>query len=357
MAKARFIAVSDLHLGYDLSSLNSTTKHEAFADFIAGLCDGETDRLILNGDCFEGCVPLRVGDHDTFGFPTALSQISRSFFKALTAKVRIESLVWIPGNHDYTLWQRIAAACRVQPFTNDKPGNVLLQTNGSILPGSEAFLLDLLGIASSHIHRIRVAYPNYVLGRYYPYLVFHHGHLIDDLLLGKHPSSTYALLAVSCGAPHPQVDTENDESISSIHHKTEAFIESLWTFNSKTRAAEWAFLRRGSTAASCPYFGKTVQGEPLGSDFAKYARWYASVLLADPSTPAPLGPRGNPCYLVIGHDHAGGSLNIENLYDGCAFRVLNLGGWTREGGATDIHQHALVWNYDAELPRTVCFAG
>ena len=359
MSKARVLAVSDLHLGYELSSINSPTRQTHFAEFLADLCSGECDRLILNGDCFEGCIPGAAGSYDALGFPPTLATISRNFFKILTNKLRVESLIWIPGNHDFTLWQKVATACNVGTFTNNQASNLLLKHDDAILQHADSFLTDFFGAAAYSFKRISAAYPNYTIGRYYPYITFHHGHFLDDLILGLHPTMDYGALALACGSSRPHVDVANDETIFSIHQKTEKFVESLWRFNSRAREIEWALLRRGQVAATCPTFGFTtpVQNETINPTLLKYATWYAKTLLTDPTTPAPLGPRNNPCFLVVGHDHEGGRANIPNLYDGACFDLINLGGWTKEGGTTKLHQHVMAWPYSSDTPDVFCFSG
>jgi hypothetical protein len=102
---ARHVCLSDLHLGYEKSVLNDPAAQDHLIDQIAKLCGGSTDRLILNGDCFEGCVPIGAGDHDVAGFNPRMAEISRSFLQKFTDKILATSLVILWGNHDYCLWQ------------------------------------------------------------------------------------------------------------------------------------------------------------------------------------------------------------------------------------------------------------
>ena len=74
----QLVALSDLHLGYDCSVLNDPAVQDRVIDAIADLCGGTTDRLVLNGDCFEACVPKDAGQHDISGFPSLSTHLSNS---------------------------------------------------------------------------------------------------------------------------------------------------------------------------------------------------------------------------------------------------------------------------------------
>ena len=277
------IALSDLHLGYDCCVLNDPSVQDRVVGEIADLCSGAADRLILNGDCFEACVPKDAGTHDPAGFSPLMASTARSFLQKFTSKIKTTSLVLLWGNHDYTMWSRLATSCGTPTFTNNQKGDILLQHDGCILPGAESFLADVIGPASSNFQRIRSAYPNYVLGKNWPYLVFHHGHLLDKLILGWLPDIDYLALKVLIGAGMPKVDQEMD--MFALHNATEAFISAMWKFNSKPRAEEWAILRRTEKVHKCPYYpisdadsgivGDEVQGNQLGEQ----AQWYVETLM------------------------------------------------------------------------------
>lgn len=357
---SHLIALSDLHLGYDLSLANSESAQGRIVDQIAELCGGSADRLVLDGDCFEACVPRDAGRLDEHGLPRAVGEASRSFFRIFSEKIRCPSVTIAWGNHDYCLWRRIAAACRIDPFTNHSKGDAVLASEGYILPGAASFLSGLFGEALSQFSRIRSAYPNYVLGRSWPYIVFHHGHFLDDLVLGRQEDVVYLGLKILIGESRPNVIVGGDETVRSLFRKTESFVVDMWRYDSPMREFEWAIIRRGSKAKPCPSYPKDglpveilseVQDDRLG----RYMRWYLDVLLSDPSTPAPLGDRTKPSYLFLGHDHGGGISEISGM-DGMPWRTMNLGGWTSEGGRTDVHSHALVWRKGAAAPSMHCLS-
>jgi hypothetical protein len=357
---ANFLALSDLHLGYELSVLDDTAAQSRVVERLAELCHGSADRLILNGDCFEACVPRDAGKYDPSGFSPHMAETARSFFGKLTSEIQVESLVILWGNHDYALWRRVAAACGVKTYTNGTKGDVLLQHDGQVLRGAEPFLNDILGGAAKSFARIRSAYPNYVLGRYWPYLAFHHGHFLDDLVIGKGTDAEYLGLRVLIGQGRPAVNVNGDETVLSIHQKTEAFVSALWEYNSRAREVEWAIVRRGDGRIVCPSYpvppletNEVASPETLYDDLGKNAPWYVNVLMADDTTPPPIGSSAMPSYLFVGHDHLGGSKDVVGM-DGKPWRVVDTGGWTSDREHKGLHCHATMWFEGEERPTIYC---
>ena len=294
-----------------------------------------------------------------------MAGISQSFFQRFTDKIHTTSLVLLWGNHDYCLWQKIAASCGAPTFTNNQAGNVLLQYDGHVLPGAEAFLDDVIGPAAGKLERIRSAYPNYTLGQYWPFTVFHHGHLLDKLILGWMPSISYLALKLVTGEGQPKVSGDGTETIESIHRKTEAFINAMWKINSKPRAEEWAILRRLEDKHVCSYYpddpvpssreipSRLACNEPQSDQLGQQAGWYLSTVALDPTTPAMLGDPAAKGFLVIGHDHNGGSEDIAGL-DGYSWGLRNTGGWTSDRDETALHTHVLIHMEDVPEPALFC---
>jgi hypothetical protein len=361
---SHFVALSDLHLGYDNSVLNDHGAQEHLAGEIAKLCEGETDRLILNGDAFEACVPRGAGTYDPAGFTPFVASCARGFFEAILTNINVESLIIVWGNHDYALWKRLAASCGVPTFTNLTKGDILLQHDGQDLPGATSFLDDLIGPGRLNFSRIRSAYPNYILGRYWPYLAFHHGHFLDDLVIGQDEEARYIGLRMLTGVGRPAVNVNDDETVKSIHDKTDAFVAATWEYNSKARELEWAMIRRLQTQPTqCSYFPEdkapsellVATVEPFGGDLGKNALWYANVLMADDTTPAPLGRTDDPSYLFVGHDHRGGFKHLVGM-DGRAWQIVNTGGWTNDGGGPHVHGHVTLWAKNEDTPSVHCIS-
>jgi hypothetical protein len=356
---SHFVCVSDLHLGYDLSYLTDPASHDRVAAEIAEVAGGATRRLILNGDCLEACVPARTGEHDAAGFPAAMAEASRSFFTALLGKLSVEEIVIVWGNHDFCLWQRLAASCGVPVFTNDMADDVCLQSRGFILPGAESFLTDVLGPGVQAISKVTSAYPNYVLGRQWPFVVFHHGHLLDRMVLGWDDAVDYLALRALIGQGSAKVSPDGDDSMIDICRKTTPFVSAMWRYNSEARAAAWQFIRRFGGRQVCLYYpegsaGSGVLGaEPQGSGLGNQAKWYLDALAADPTTPAILGPATDPSYFFMGHDHGGGAMTVPGL-DGHDWRLVNTGGWTSDHGEQKPHAHVAAWRVGDSAPLTYC---
>jgi hypothetical protein len=358
---AHYVCLSDMHLGYEKSVLNDPVAQEHLVDQIALLCGGSTDRLILNGDCFEGCVPMCAGQHDLAGFNPNMAEISRSFFQKFIDKITTTSLAILWGNHDYCLWQKVAASCGAPAFTNNQMGNVVLKQDEHVLPGAEPFIGDVIGPAAGKLSSIRSAYPNYVLGQQWPFTVFHHGHLLDRLILGWMPEVDYLALKLLIGEGQPKVSGDGTETIGSIHRKTEAFINAMWKINSKPRAEEWAILRRLGGTHVCPSYPagnvsaskEILLPEPQSAQLGQQVGWYLSTVALDPTTPAMLGDPKAKGFFVIGHDHDGGLMDVTGL-DGHAWGLRNTGGWTSDRDETALHAHVLIHVEDAVEPSLFC---
>jgi len=110
---------------------------------------------------------------------------------------------------------------------------------------------------------------------------------------------------------------------------------------------------------TCPSFPEVGAHTPVSTnelqdpEIGIHALWYANVLLADPTTPPPIGNTDWPSYLFIGHDHKGGSADLIGP-DGRRFKLINTGGWTAEGGSTKLHSHVVVWRKGEDAPNTYC---
>jgi hypothetical protein len=357
-----FVALSDLHLGYDNAILNEHGSQERLAGEIAKLCGGQTDRLILNGDAFEACVPRGAGTYDSAGFSPYMASCARGFFEAILTNITVESLIIVWGNHDYALWKKVAASCGVPAFTNFTKGDVLLQHDGQDLPGATSFLDDVIGPGRLKFARIRSAYPNYNLGRYWPYMTFHHGHFLDDLILGQDTDAQYLGLRVLTGIGRPDINVNDDETVKSIYDKSETFVAATWAHNSKAREIEWAMIRRMQSGSSqCSYYPTekapselpVAAIEPFNNGLGKNALWYANVLMLDSTTPAPLGHADSPSYLFVGHDHQGGFKNVMGM-DNRPWKIVNTGGWTNDGAGPAVHGHVTLWAKNEDAPSVHC---
>lgn len=347
---AHFVAMSDLHLGYDRTVWDDPRAYDRVAGAVAELCGGSTQYLVLDGDAFEACVPARVGEWDAARFPAATAEASRTFFAALTSRVRVEQLVLVWGNHDSCLQERVEAG------SSPGPGSVLsLGQGASVAPSAEEFLADFFGPSGGTFSRIRTSYPNFQLsplGEGGPLVVFHHGHLLDRLVLGWDPEVDYLALDLLVGGGRPRVSRE--DTVWAVACATRRFILAMWELNSRTRAEEWQVLRRLQDRHACAYYpdgpssftlvGAEVQGPGTGAQVP----WYLTASAPEFPYPPPVSPEPAG-YFVVGHDHAGGNVDI-GLVAGRRWRLLNLGGWTTDRGETKPHSHVVVWDEGEQEP-------
>lgn len=349
---ASVVALSDLHLGYDRSVLRDPAARVHLAEALASACGGSTDRLVLCGDAFEACVPRDAGDLDERGYPRSAGEDARSFFGELASRVQISLLAIVWGNHDLAMGRRLRGAMGLSEEDEWHHDHVLRWSNGLVEPGADNFLASMVGPAAlEKFFSIRCCYPNLVLGRRWPYVVFHHGHLLDDLVLGREEPLKYELLRPVVGTGRPAVCLPDAESVAEVSRATGPFVAGLWPYASAIREHEWALLRRGEDARCCPSFPsspgdapRVVSGEVPGAGLGKNLPWYARLLQADSSTPPPIGGGEWPSYLVYGHDHGGGDTEVAG-YDGRRWRCVNLGGWTNNAGRSPTpHCHVLVWH-------------
>lgn len=360
--ETNFVLLSDLHIGYEKSILKNETNDAHLSELIASLSDGKTDRLILNGDVFEACVPDDAGEEKLFGLSPYTVNRAKSFFDALFKKMKIGKIVILWGNHDYATWEKLATNIGMETFTNNKKENVVLK-NGSIFNGAQEFLQGIFGENLSGVDEVKSAYPIYCLGKSWPYLVFHHGHFLDDLILGQKSDAEYLGLEVMTEAERPKINIHEEQTLFSIHHKTSDFISKMWTSSSHIREIEWAILRRLGDHPRCsfypgdssaPAFSRVLESEPHADKLASRLTWFTNLLMADPVTPAPIGDPLHPSYLFIGHDHRGGFARVEGM-DGMNWKVVNSGGWTDDTDrGRNVHSHIVTWRKGENSPMVHC---
>ena len=105
----KFLAISDTHLGEDSSILSyKPGRSRLYEALVSKLGDGqkfEVDELVLVGD-----IPDR-----TLSSTSQIMTQTYDLMKTLFAAATIKRVVYIPGNHDHTLWTDYVTANK---FTN-----------------------------------------------------------------------------------------------------------------------------------------------------------------------------------------------------------------------------------------------
>ncbi|AGL02732.1 metallophosphoesterase [Desulfoscipio gibsoniae] len=193
------VAISDLHLGEESSSVNpllrevvpailknrpefqnppfNTTpvKLNALLHKIAREFGGISD-LVLVGD---------IIDLSLASYVNCVLQ-AKEFFRQLLAGVLPGALVWVPGNHDHHIWMQVCEEEYIAaPLREGKLPGEYPRISG---PGRDTGALNrynkgvqfLLGLLPIHVReRFWLAYPNYITTCGHENLLFHHGHFFD----------------------------------------------------------------------------------------------------------------------------------------------------------------------------------
>jgi hypothetical protein len=366
----RRVCLSDLHLGDDRSILADVRNSRTLVDSLAAsirLWDGlsptdlaSIDTLVLCGDIWEESVPSDL-DHVENGFSRSVLYASRNFFSYLFTSILVRRVVWIPGNHDLSLWRSMrGTSYLVTSYEGEQPSIGLKDLFGGPLdsPGS-----------------LLVSYPIFhdvSAGEGYPTLIFTHGHLLDPLVRGNDPYDEYAALgALGCHRPG---SLEGATSIREVAALTDPFTLELWSrYSRRDYLYNNYVLRRLEHPQTCPFnhigptgFNRRIYEDadppPAGSGLISEVPWLLQLAIMDPGLPTPVGslrPTNRspafeqPSCLVHGHDHLGTSRTVVSC--GVPFHVVDAGGWTSEFAGHVPHSHVLVWMDDEVAPESYYF--
>lgn len=351
---AHIICLSDLHLG-DAGCVFTKTPSAAAAlvDYLAQVSQNAIETLVLNGDIWEQCIPMHDGHNPQRGFFPSVASASEQLFGALLAKIDVKRIVWVPGNHDFTLFKRLAHARNMSlPYTSPRGVRLTVQDNQA----TKDFFEVLLPPAAQACE-FRFAFPNYATDVEFPYILFHHGHLFDPFVLGwNDDAKSRALYLLGLGKP---VDRDV-ASMLTLAKATESFVLNMWSEDSQLGYVYWNYLnRRLDSSQSCPLLGAKSQAIPDSLDpssprdgFLPLVPWYLNIALTDPELPTPVGSFHRstsipddfttPSCFVFGHDHLGS--RTTNTICGVPFAVRDSAGWTVEHTGHHPHTHFLLWN-------------
>ncbi len=369
---ARMACISDLHMGDNKSALNDSNIAAKVVSDLAAMTRGGIETLVLNGDVWEQCIPAgTIEENPGDGFCSSVATASRGFFAALLGKIAVGKVVWVPGNHDLSLWKRLSGASKL-PFHTVPTGATLARDSS---PAAQKFF-EVLFKSTGPLPVFSVAYPIFlVAGRGpddFPYVLFTHGHLMDSLVQGRESAAAYlALEALGCRRPYLPSDPSQTLTIAQIAQATDGFTLSLWKQDSTVDYTLWNMIaRRLVHPQSCPMAGKpTAPLDPLNHPSSPrdgqmaQAAWFLDTALTDPSLPTPVGsPRSptaattfnNPSCFIFGHDHLGAAMQAGIC--GVPFNIFNSGGWTVEFDGHAPHSHVLIWNDEGTTPTAVYLA-
>jgi UDP-2,3-diacylglucosamine pyrophosphatase LpxH len=183
------LAMSDLHLGRDLSYLYSRNSgfqknRQALLDLLAKL--GPQDELILNGDLLELSM---------VGLDEAYHEI-KEFFILISEVPPVKRVVYIPGNHDHHFWRELAE----QVCVNGRISQGMLPPSHKEYPSCfvdkyfssfdrnlpcKIVLADLWPKDKPPVE-IVVKYPHHLIKvstnkEQWRYYLFTHGHFLEDM--------------------------------------------------------------------------------------------------------------------------------------------------------------------------------
>lgn len=175
---AKRLIFSDLHFGDPLCSLRRKSVASGLRQFVQEL--EYVDELILAGDILDANIasltqaiegikgtepwPKQIGFRDWLAF----------LFEGL--KFNVNKIVYIPGNHDYIIWNILATdKAFVQPISQGQ-----IPQNLPLMEGvfSDAFIR---GIFPKQVReRLVVVYPDYEFNLSDRSVLVTHGHYLDD---------------------------------------------------------------------------------------------------------------------------------------------------------------------------------
>ena len=361
---AEFACLSDLHFGDVACLLNDPGRANRLADQVAARCRESVGTLVLNGDVWEQCIPSHDGGAPGRGFYPRVCQSSRNFFGRLLDKTSVGKIVVIFGNHDLSLWHRLAASLGLPSLHTPPSGTVIRPTQSQAMAD---FFSELW--PARDLPEVRVAYPNFASDTRFPYVLFHHGHLLDSFVLGWDASLRDRLLHI-VGAGPATVDRDV-ESMRAIADVTRPFILGLWREDSDVDRIYWNNInRRFDHPQSCQLAGSGDQliddrGHPTSprDGCLPNVPWYLGIAVSDPELPTPVASfdrsgaqpddfTKRSCF-VFGHDHLGS--RTTNFVSGVPFAVRDSAGWTREYDDHHPHTHFLLWDTPGSCVPKSCY--
>ncbi len=251
MPNISYVCLSDLHLGEEDSLLTNVEAPEAIntespcpvlvrlvecvEELVkANAAGASRPTLILNGDLLE--LALSTMDQAILVFA--------QFLKLVMAERKLfKEIIFIPGNHDHHLWETARETQYENYMARLRTGERLeppWHTTKAVMEmdGKDRLVSRMLSSAGARLagledgFEILVAYPNYALlaevnGKRRG-IVFHHGHLLEDL---------YAALSVATTYVDPNHEVPKD--VYRLEEENFAWIDFFWsTMGRSGRAGE-----------------------------------------------------------------------------------------------------------------------
>src|SRR5262249_30181225 len=152
--------LSDLHLGEPYNMLRDQGV-PMMLNLIKAHAHGSLRRLVLAGDVFEMSTPESMEE---------VERQARFFLQQARSRFQIGEVIWLPGNHDYSLFRKLL------------PSTLITDQKG--IPAPKPFIDKYFG--SDWNVPVRIVYPYLQLserqsgqltGRTW---IIHHGHYFDE---------------------------------------------------------------------------------------------------------------------------------------------------------------------------------
>ncbi|HEU5072868.1 MAG TPA: metallophosphoesterase [Polyangiaceae bacterium] len=241
MKQWKFLAVSDTHLGEDSSILSYKPGRSHLYDALRNkLGDGdefEVDELVLVGD---------IADRTLSSTSQIMTQ-TYDFMKTLFAAARIKRVVYVPGNHDHTLWTDYIKRNEFPHIVSDSPEGDLLLAKGDYEKAKDApeLMTMLFGYSEGTAEQLWVKlsdekqvefsfanplYAKAVAGRTY---VFTHGtHFRRDVMSSDLLQKLFDYLQVDRLIGRIEIDSAENLAgavdLRDLERRVTPLVDSLW---------------------------------------------------------------------------------------------------------------------------------
>ena len=175
---AKRIIFSDLHFGDQSCSLRRQLVTLGLREFLRGL--GQVDELIFAGDILDANISSLTraieGVKGSGSWPRQIGFRKWLAFIFEKAKFSVKRIVYIPGNHDYIIWNILSTErAFVQPISQGQVPTELPLMEGSF---PDAFIK---GVAPRALRKnFTVFYPDYEFNLSKKKVLVTHGHYLDE---------------------------------------------------------------------------------------------------------------------------------------------------------------------------------
>ncbi len=303
MKKLKAVALSDLHLGepegilwhkdeFNVIDILSTTI-ESLAKGSNTFEDG-VEELILLGDIVD---LSEAPDQEAY-------ENTRVVLDKIIEKVKLDKIVYIPGNHDHHLWVELLKEEQGKDDYGECSPKIKIDKS---LKKKDFFLSRCLPEWPSA--KLDIRYPNYKIETQNAFFLFDHGHLFSKTI-------------------ENMTNAEEAEDLDDLEELTYKFVELIW-YETKSKPREFIYdlLRKLGLELRRSVKGNTFieDSTPLMDDYVRSkVRWYLREIYGIKDEVR------KDFHLIFGHSHYGGRLlraDRKIRLNGRFISLWNTGGW------------------------------